>query len=268
MAVPPGGGEAVAVYDEHKYSTAAFRISPRKLKMLADQIGGKPIDHAILQMQFSGKKASKRIKSTLALAREHAVQKGLRPNHLVVAEAWVGKGRRYKTLVCCPCLRVLFLRWTTDAARRTQHRAKGPRQDGHPQAPDGAAEHRAARGQDVGGKGAQGARPGAPARAQHRHGRRRARGAPRGQCVEAARLELVASCKWQTLQAAGMTRGRQVWYCEAGSAGAVASVARRGLLYALVRHVAVRVSGLQRACLSMAAQQSRGKQHSPPRAAR
>jgi hypothetical protein len=97
MAVPPGGGEAVAVYDEHKYSTAAFRISPRKLKMLADQIGGKPIDHAILQMQFSGKKASKRIKSTLALAREHAVQKGLRPNHLVVAEAWVGKGRRYKT---------------------------------------------------------------------------------------------------------------------------------------------------------------------------
>ncbi|SPO41695.1 related to 50S ribosomal protein L22 [Pseudozyma flocculosa] len=78
---------------EHKYSTAQFKISPRKLKLLADQIGGKPIDHAILQMQFSPKRAAKRILSTLALARDHAAAKGMDIRRLVVSEAWISKGR-------------------------------------------------------------------------------------------------------------------------------------------------------------------------------
>lgn len=84
---------------EHKYSTAFFRISHRKLQLLADQIGGgKPIDYSILQMQFSEKRAAKRIKSTLALAKDHAVLKGLDPSKMVVAEAWIGKGRTFKRL--------------------------------------------------------------------------------------------------------------------------------------------------------------------------
>ncbi|PWN90256.1 ribosomal protein L22 [Acaromyces ingoldii] len=84
---------------EHKYSTAAFRISPRKLKVLADQIGGgKPIDFAILQMQFSPKRAARRIKSTLALARDHAVAKGMERSRLVVSEAWVGKGMKFRKM--------------------------------------------------------------------------------------------------------------------------------------------------------------------------
>lgn len=77
---------------EHKYSTAVFRISPQKLQLLADQISGKPIDHAILQMQFSEKKASQRIKSTLCLARDHAIAKGIDRSKMVVSEAWVNKG--------------------------------------------------------------------------------------------------------------------------------------------------------------------------------
>ena len=81
---------------EHKYSTAAFKISPRKLNMLAHQIAGKPIDEAILQMQFSAKRASNRIRSTLALARDHAEGKGMDVRRLVVSEAWVGKGRFLK----------------------------------------------------------------------------------------------------------------------------------------------------------------------------
>lgn len=82
---------------EHKYSTAYFRISHRKLQLLADQIGGgKPIDYAILQMQFSQKRAAKRIKSTLVLARDHAVIKGLDLSRMIVAEAWVGKGRTFR----------------------------------------------------------------------------------------------------------------------------------------------------------------------------
>ncbi|GAC77315.1 hypothetical protein L1887_62289 [Cichorium endivia] len=77
---------------EHKYSTAAFKISPRKLQMLANQISGQPIDYAILQMQFSPKRAAKRVLSTLALARDHAAAKGMEVPRLIVSEAWVGKG--------------------------------------------------------------------------------------------------------------------------------------------------------------------------------
>ncbi len=77
---------------EHKYSTATFKISPQKLQLLADQIAHKPIDHAILQMQFSSKRAAQRVKSTLALARDHAAEKGMDVTRLVVDEAWVGKG--------------------------------------------------------------------------------------------------------------------------------------------------------------------------------
>ncbi|SNX86929.1 related to 50S ribosomal protein L22 [Melanopsichium pennsylvanicum] len=84
----PMTGEAL----EHKYSTAAFKISPRKLQLLANQISGQPIDYAILQMQFSPKRAAKRVLSTLALARDHAAAKGMQVPRLVVSEAWVGKG--------------------------------------------------------------------------------------------------------------------------------------------------------------------------------
>lgn len=70
---------------QHKYSTANFKISHRKLNMLGRQISGKPIDYAILQMQFSEKRASTRIRSMLATAKEHAVRyKALEESKLVV----------------------------------------------------------------------------------------------------------------------------------------------------------------------------------------
>ncbi|KAI9574850.1 ribosomal protein L22/L17 [Boletus coccyginus] len=78
---------------EHKYSTANFKISHRKLNMLGKQISGKPIDHAIMQMQFSEKRVSGRIKSMLATAKLHAsVYKKMDPLKLIVSEAWVTKG--------------------------------------------------------------------------------------------------------------------------------------------------------------------------------
>ncbi|KAF9259511.1 ribosomal protein L22 [Marasmius fiardii PR-910] len=83
----------------HKYSTANFKISPRKLNMLGRQISGKPIDEAILQMQFSEKRASNRILNMLATARDHAVAyKGLEKPKLVVSEAWVTKGKYMKRI--------------------------------------------------------------------------------------------------------------------------------------------------------------------------
>ncbi|KAF8559116.1 ribosomal protein L22 [Imleria badia] len=78
---------------EHKYSTANFKISHRKLNMLGRQISGKPIDHAIMQMEFSEKRASSRIKSMLATAKLHAsVYKKMDSSRLIVSEAWVTKG--------------------------------------------------------------------------------------------------------------------------------------------------------------------------------
>ncbi|KAJ3522340.1 hypothetical protein NMY22_g11930 [Coprinellus aureogranulatus] len=80
---------------EHKYSTANFKISHRKLNMLGRQISGKPIDYAILQMQFSEKRASTRIMNMLATAKDHAIRyKKLDPSRLVVSQAWVTKGPR------------------------------------------------------------------------------------------------------------------------------------------------------------------------------
>ncbi|ORY35386.1 ribosomal protein L22/L17 [Naematelia encephala] len=78
---------------EHRFKTAKHKISPRKLNDLGKQIAGLPIDEAILQMQFSEKGASKWIKSTLALARDHAEMKGLRRSRLQVEAAWVNKSR-------------------------------------------------------------------------------------------------------------------------------------------------------------------------------
>ncbi|KAJ9115775.1 hypothetical protein QFC24_006883 [Naganishia onofrii] len=83
---------------EHKYSTARFKISPRKLNMLGRQIAGQPVNEAILQMEFSEKRASERIKSTLVLARNHAVDKGMDDKKLVVSEAWVSKGINIKRI--------------------------------------------------------------------------------------------------------------------------------------------------------------------------
>lgn len=54
--------------------------------MLGRQISGKPIDSAILQMMFSEKRASNRIKSMLVVARDHAQLKGLDEKKLVVGE--------------------------------------------------------------------------------------------------------------------------------------------------------------------------------------
>lgn len=60
-------------------------MSHRKLALLARQISGKPIDHAILQMQFSEKRPSTRIKNMLVTAKDHAARyKHLDQSKLIV----------------------------------------------------------------------------------------------------------------------------------------------------------------------------------------
>ncbi|KAJ3563846.1 hypothetical protein NP233_g8675 [Leucocoprinus birnbaumii] len=68
--------------------TGSSTCSPTK-------ISGKPIDWAILQMQFSEKRASTRIMNMLATAKDHAQRyKKMDQSKLIVSEAWVTKGVR------------------------------------------------------------------------------------------------------------------------------------------------------------------------------
>ncbi|WVQ99864.1 hypothetical protein IAU59_007007 [Kwoniella sp. CBS 9459] len=85
-------------WTEHSYSSARHKISHRKLNDLSRQIAGLPVDEAIVQMQFSEKRASGWVKSTLALARDHAMDKNLKRDKLVVAETWVSKGPKIQRL--------------------------------------------------------------------------------------------------------------------------------------------------------------------------
>jgi len=81
--------------DEYRRKSLVQPVSPRKLNLLARQIAGLPIDEAIVQMQFSHKKASKWIKRELIEGRNRAVEssKAMDRSKLVVAEAYVNKAK-------------------------------------------------------------------------------------------------------------------------------------------------------------------------------
>ncbi|GAA5842547.1 hypothetical protein JCM3766R1_002625 [Sporobolomyces carnicolor] len=78
--------------EQHKSSTANFKTSKRKLNDLARLVAGRTADEALLQLQATRKKQAPRLLSMIALARDHAVAKGLRREKLVVAQSWVTKG--------------------------------------------------------------------------------------------------------------------------------------------------------------------------------
>ncbi|KAG0011260.1 hypothetical protein BGZ80_000811 [Entomortierella chlamydospora] len=95
------GGKATE--KEYQFSTANFKTSTKKLRLLANQIKGLDIQNAINQMEFSQKRPSKRIMNTLAFARTNATAQekyAMDASKLYVDRAWVGKGvyhRRIKT---------------------------------------------------------------------------------------------------------------------------------------------------------------------------
>ncbi|ORY77277.1 ribosomal protein L22/L17 [Leucosporidium creatinivorum] len=76
----------------HKSSTANFKTSRRKLNDLSRLIAGLGADEAILQLKVSPKKQASRLLSMLALARDHAIAKGLSRDRLVVAQSWTTPG--------------------------------------------------------------------------------------------------------------------------------------------------------------------------------
>ncbi|CED83379.1 Mitochondrial/chloroplast ribosomal protein L22 [Phaffia rhodozyma] len=81
------------------FSTAAFKISPRKLGLLARLIRKLPVDSAILQLQYSEKKAALRLKSTLIRGKHHATALGMNPGKLKLQAVSVGKGKYLKRIM-------------------------------------------------------------------------------------------------------------------------------------------------------------------------
>ncbi|KAF9998752.1 hypothetical protein BGZ65_005785 [Modicella reniformis] len=80
---------------EYQFSTANFKTSPKKLRLLANQIKGLDIQNAINQMEFSQKRPATRIMNTLAFARTNATTQekyAMDASKLYVDRAWVGKG--------------------------------------------------------------------------------------------------------------------------------------------------------------------------------
>ncbi|GAA5860148.1 hypothetical protein JCM1840_002791 [Sporobolomyces johnsonii] len=76
----------------HKSSTANFKTSRRKLNDLARLVAGRTADEALLQLQASSKKQAPRLLSMIALARDHAIAKGLSRDKLVIAQSWTTQG--------------------------------------------------------------------------------------------------------------------------------------------------------------------------------
>ncbi|CAO3640273.1 unnamed protein product [Cunninghamella blakesleeana] len=89
--------EQVPVEKEYKWSTANFKTSPRKLNMIARQLRNLTVEEAIKQMEYSPKRSSSKILHNLAFAKKNAQdQKDMK--NLVIAQAWVGKGRYIKRI--------------------------------------------------------------------------------------------------------------------------------------------------------------------------
>ncbi|KAI9011736.1 ribosomal protein L22/L17 [Hyaloraphidium curvatum] len=83
-----------------KYQTPNFRVSPKKLNKLAQQIRGLPIDEAISQMHFSHKKPRIKVRNMLYNAKATAVNVSkLNADQLYVKEAYIGKGRYQKSML-------------------------------------------------------------------------------------------------------------------------------------------------------------------------
>ena len=70
-----------------------LRVSPQKLNLVAEQIRGKPVQRALMDLEFSRRRIAQSVKAGLESAIAHAENNHQRDGaRLVVAEATVGKG--------------------------------------------------------------------------------------------------------------------------------------------------------------------------------
>lgn len=87
------------IKEEIDARTRTLHSSHRKLNKLANQISGKPIDYAILQMQFSEKRVSEQVRRLLLETKQRAKELEMNVDQLVVSQAWVGKGPKMPKVI-------------------------------------------------------------------------------------------------------------------------------------------------------------------------
>ena len=80
-----------------------LRVSPQKLNLVAEQIRGKPVQRALMDLEFSRRRIAQSVKAGLESAIANAENNHqLDVDRLVVAEATVGKGLVMKRWRPCP----------------------------------------------------------------------------------------------------------------------------------------------------------------------
>ncbi len=72
------------------------RIAPRKARLVADLIRGRQVDDALLQLQFSKKRAAAYLRQVLESAIANAEEKDARVENLFVSESRVDEGPTIK----------------------------------------------------------------------------------------------------------------------------------------------------------------------------
>ncbi|KAA1078568.1 hypothetical protein PGT21_019984 [Puccinia graminis f. sp. tritici] len=78
----------------HNASSDLLVVSHKKLQKLADLINRHrmSVDQALIQMRFSHKAIAAKVLDLLLKAKQEAIERGFKPDRLVIAEAWVTKG--------------------------------------------------------------------------------------------------------------------------------------------------------------------------------
>ena len=72
------------------------RIAPRKARLVADMIRGKPVDQAMVALEFSKRRAAAYLKGVLKSAIANAEEKDASVQDLFVAESRVDEGPTLK----------------------------------------------------------------------------------------------------------------------------------------------------------------------------
>lgn len=74
-----------------------YRQSPRKVRLIADLVRGKSVDHALNTLSFVGKKAADPVKKLIASALANAAQTtSLKKDNLIIKSIQVDKGFVFK----------------------------------------------------------------------------------------------------------------------------------------------------------------------------
>lgn len=82
---------------EYKATYKYAKMSPRKMRLVIDQIRGLPVREADTVLRFSDKRAAVMIRKTLKSARANAVQGGANDGALIVDRCFIDRGPQYKT---------------------------------------------------------------------------------------------------------------------------------------------------------------------------